>query len=104
MNGVGGAGGAEELGESMAAAETQMKREGFTVIVNGREREVDHRRLTFDEVVRLAFDPVPSGPNVLLTVSYRHAADDRKGTLLPGESVEIKDRGTVFNVTATDKS
>lgn len=74
------------------------------VIVNGRPRDVDQTVLTFDEVVRLAFDPVPTGPNVLLTVSYRNAADDRKGTLMEGQSVEIKRHGTVFNVTATDKS
>lgn len=75
-----------------------------TVIVNGRPREVDHTLLTFDEVVRLAFDPVPTGPNVLLTVSFRNAADEKKGTLIEGQSVVVKEHGTVFNVTATDKS
>ncbi|MDA8398476.1 MAG: multiubiquitin domain-containing protein [Actinomycetota bacterium] len=76
----------------------------ITVIVNGRPREVDHRLLSFDDVVRLAFDPVPTGPNVLLTVSFRNAAGERKGTLTEGESIEVKEHGTVFNVTATDKS
>lgn len=76
----------------------------ITVIVNGRLREVDHTLLTFDEVVRLAFDPVPTGPNVLLTVSFRNAADEKKGTLIEGQSVVVKEHGTVFNVTATDKS
>jgi hypothetical protein len=78
--------------------------EEITVVVNGRPREVTHRRLTFDEVVGLAFDPVPSGPNVQLTVSYRNAEGDKKGTLMEGKSVEVKNHGTVFNVTATDKS
>lgn len=76
----------------------------ITVIVNGRRREVDHLLLTFDEVVRLAFDPVPTGPNVLLTVSFRNAEGEKKGTLAEGESIEVKKHGTVFNVTATDKS
>ena len=54
------------------------------VIVNGRPREVDHLVLTFDDVVRLAFDPVPTGPTVLLTVSFRNAAGEKKGTLAEG--------------------
>lgn len=74
------------------------------IIVNTREKTVDADELTFDHVVRLAFDPVPSGPNIMITVSYRHAADEKhEGTLTQGESVKIKD-GTVFVVTATDKS
>lgn len=74
------------------------------IIVNTREKTVDADELTFDHVVRLAFDPVPSGPNIMITVSYRHAAGEKhEGTLTQGESVKIKD-GTVFVVTATDKS
>ena len=74
------------------------------IIVNTREKTVDADELTFDHVVRLAFDPVPSGPNIMITVSYRHAAGEKHdGTLTQGESVKIKD-GTVFVVTATDKS
>jgi multiubiquitin len=76
----------------------------ITVIVNGRPREVVQLLLSFDDIVRLAFDPVPTGPNVLLTVSFRNAADEKKGTLVEGESIEVKEHGTVFNVTATDKS
>jgi hypothetical protein len=60
--------------------------------------------LTFEHVVRLAVDPVPSGPNILITVSYRNAAGHKPaGTLVKGETVKIKNE-TVFNVTVTDKS
>ena len=27
---------------------------------------------TFNEVVHLAYDPVPTGPNILFTITYRH--------------------------------
>ncbi|MBT2530429.1 multiubiquitin domain-containing protein [Streptomyces sp. ISL-99] len=76
----------------------------YKIVVNGQERTVDSGTLSFDEVVRLAFDPVPTGPYVLITVGFRHA--DQKpaqGTLTAGNSVKIKNR-TVLNVTATDKS
>jgi Multiubiquitin len=73
----------------------------YTVIVNGRSKKVEQSELSYDEVVALAFDPVPSGPNVVITVTWRHG--NESGTLIAGESVEVKD-GMKFDVTATDKS
>ncbi|MFI8877879.1 multiubiquitin domain-containing protein [Streptomyces sp. NPDC055243] len=76
----------------------------YKIVVNAREKTVHQDTLTFEEVVRLALDPVPSGPNVLITVSFRHAHQKpADGTLSTGESVQIKN-GTVFTVVATDKS
>jgi hypothetical protein len=76
----------------------------FTIIVNGRQKEVAKRKLTFDAIVALAFSPVPTGPNVLFTVTYRHGPHaNPEGTLVEGETVKIKD-GMIFNVTQTDKS
>jgi Multiubiquitin len=76
----------------------------FEIIVNGRHKRVQERRISFEQVVALAFDPVPSGPGVSITVSFEHA-DQRpeRGTLIEGRSVEIKN-GTIFHVTATDQS
>ncbi|MGH3626047.1 MAG: multiubiquitin domain-containing protein [Sciscionella sp.] len=74
------------------------------VIVNGRKRVVTTDELTFDEVVALAYDPVPSGPNWVFTITYRRGGGRKpEGTLRPGESVKVKE-GMIFNVTATDKS
>ncbi|MFI0234567.1 multiubiquitin domain-containing protein [Streptomyces sp. NPDC017086] len=76
----------------------------YKIVVNGQERTVSTDTVSFEEVVSLAFDPVPTGPFVLITVSFRHA--DQKpaeGTLTAGTNVQIKNR-TVFSVTATDKS
>ncbi|MFJ5640719.1 multiubiquitin domain-containing protein [Streptomyces sp. NPDC093223] len=76
----------------------------YKIVVNAREKTVHKDTLTFEEVVRLAFDPVPSGPNVFITVSFRHAHHKpADGTLSAGESIEVKN-GTVFTVVATDKS
>lgn len=74
------------------------------VIVNGRKKVVTTDELTFNEVVALAYDPIPSGPNWVFTITYRHGGGRKpEGTLLPGESVKVKE-GMIFNVTATDKS
>ncbi|MGH9616993.1 MAG: multiubiquitin domain-containing protein [Acidobacteriaceae bacterium] len=76
----------------------------FTIIVNARKKEVASKELTFDEVVALAFNPVPSGPNIVITVTYRHGPrENPEGILAKGERVWIKN-GMVFNVKATDRS
>lgn len=75
-----------------------------TIVVNGRRKTVTAKRLTFEEIVALAYDDPPTGPNVVITVTYRRGDRQRpEGTLVPGESVRVRD-GMIFNVTATDKS
>lgn len=76
----------------------------FTIIVNARKKTVTQKRLSFDEVVKLAFDPVPTGPNIMFTITYRHGPRaNPEGSLIEGGTVRIKD-GMIFDVTPTDKS
>lgn len=76
----------------------------ITIIVNARRKTVTKKHLTFDEVVALAFDPVPTGPNIMFTITYRNGPrPNPEGTMLEGAVVKIQD-GMIFNVTATDKS
>ena len=76
----------------------------ITVIVNGRKKETVETKLTFDEVVKLAFDSPPTGPNILFTITYRNGPKQNpEGTLVKGHSIKIKN-GMIFNVTTTDKS
>lgn len=75
-----------------------------TIVVNGQEKTVEKEELSFEDVVKLAFDPVPSGPNVMVTVTYRRGHGDKpEGTLTEGELVKAK-AGMIFDVTPTDKS
>ncbi|MBD2432405.1 MULTISPECIES: multiubiquitin domain-containing protein [Fischerella] len=76
----------------------------FTIIVNARQKVVTAKHLSFTEIVALAFDNLPTGPNIVFTVTYRKGEGNKpEGTLVEGETVKIKD-GMIFNVTATDKS
>lgn len=76
----------------------------ITIIVNAQEKIVAKGDLTFDDVVALAFDPVPTGPNVGFAITYRRGHGEKpEGHLNEGESVKVKD-GMIFNVTPTDKS
>jgi hypothetical protein len=75
----------------------------FTIIVNARERTVTQKTLTFDEIVVLAFGP-PNYDASVYTITYRNGPEKKeKGTLLSGESVNLKS-GMIFNVVRTDKS
>jgi hypothetical protein len=74
------------------------------IIVNGRKKVVTSEELTFGEVVLLAYDPVPSGPYIEITVTYRKGGGrPPEGRLFPDKEVKIQN-GTIFNVTVTDKS
>lgn len=76
----------------------------FKVIVNARPKETPKRELSFDDVVHLAFENPPTGPNIKFTITYRNGPrQNREGTLTEGNAVFIKN-GMVFNVTPTDKS
>lgn len=74
-----------------------------TIIVNTREVQVEKDEISFDEVVALAFNPVPTGPNVMFTITYHRAEGNKSGDLRPGETVKVKE-GMVFNVTQTNRS
>jgi hypothetical protein len=75
--------------------------ETFTIIVNARRKTVTDDELTFEQVVALAFDPVPA--NSFFTVTYSGGVHHQDGSLLPGQKVEIKD-GMQFHVTETGQS
>lgn len=76
----------------------------LTIAVNGREKMVSSKELTFIEIVALAFENPPTGPDVLITVTYRRGHGEKpEGNLAEGGTVKVKD-GMIFNVVATDKS
>lgn len=75
-----------------------------TIIVNGRERTVTGKEVTFDQLVALAFDTPPTGENIVFTITFRRGHGNKpEGSVLEGESVKVK-KGMIFNVTPTDKS
>ncbi len=74
------------------------------IIVNAEEKRVDGKRISFEALVKLAFENPPTGPNILITIDYGDGPPaNPKGSLKPGESVKIKNRMS-FDVTATDRS
>ncbi|NTG08849.1 multiubiquitin domain-containing protein [Rhizobium rhizogenes] len=92
------------LGRKGAERIVSKPKEKVKIFVNTREKFVDPGRISFSQVVRLAFPELPVGPNTSFTVSYLKGPDDKpEGTLVEGESVKVR-KGMRFNVSATDKS
>lgn len=76
----------------------------FEIVVNSRPRTVNARTVTFEQIVQLAF-PGQHELNVVFSMTYRHATSTpHAGELGAGGSVDVKKKGTVFNVTRTVQS
>ncbi len=80
----------------------------FTVIVNGRQKVVTTRKLTFAAIVALAFDNPPTGDNVVFTVTYRRGpAQGPRITSHPNYCEEVdrvKERCVGFEATRSRRA
>lgn len=76
----------------------------ITIIVNGRQKEVTGRELSFLEIVRLAYADATINDTTIYTVTFKRGEGSKpEGTLVNGETLKLKE-GMIVNVTATDKS
>jgi len=91
------------MSETVAAAQEAAHHKEFTIIVNAEQKTVDSAEVSYDEVVHLVY-PTPPSPDTLFTVTYRNAKNPKEGSLVAGQSVEVKKAGTIFNVKPTGKS
>ena len=75
-----------------------------TIVVNGRAKAVPKDELTYEDLVRLAFENPPTGQDVQFTVQYTRGQGSKPaGVLVEGGSVKAKE-GMEFDVTATNRS
>jgi len=73
-----------------------------TIIVNGTEHGVAKGRYHIRSGFALT-SGLPTGPNILYTITYRKAEGTSPRDACRGGTAKVKE-GTIFNVTATDKS
>lgn len=77
----------------------------YEIILNGTEHTVQTDVLTFDAIVEIAFPGHPTNPDIVFSVTFEHAqSKPHQGTLAAGGSVTVKKRGTIFDVTQTNRS
>ena len=92
--------------QSTAGVELADHRKGkeYAIVINGELAVVPHEVVSYTEVVAIAYPEQPD-PNTTYTVTFRKAKEPRhEGVLVQGQTVTVKHEGTVFNVTATNKS
>ena len=81
----------------------EIRRVSFAIVVNTIEREWRSVKISYIELIELAFRSYEDNPNITYTVVYYNESSDKEGSLVKGKEAEIQN-GTVFTVTKTDKS
>ena len=75
-----------------------------TIFVNTEEHQVEHGRLTFQQVVKLAYLEKAGDSNILFKVSYRLGRGHSElKTLADGGHVQAQE-GMIFNVSYETRS
>ena len=81
---------------------TRRKHTQIIIIVNGREKTVSGRTISYEQVVRLAFDSIDA--NTIYTVVFKKGpASNPQGSMVAGDVVKLE-CGMIFNVTPTSRS
>ena len=90
--------------ETQNTAAAASRKDELAIIVNGREGIWGERKISFEQVVKLAFGTIVNSDTTIYTVTYsKGPAENPKGSMVKGNVVKVRD-GMVFNVTKTDKS
>jgi hypothetical protein len=80
------------------------KRRAVVIIVNGREKAWHGEKISYSEVVKLAFPEHVEDEKTVYTVTYKHGPHQNpQGSMVKGDSVFVKQK-MVFNVTPTTRS
>lgn len=89
-----------------SATEPKVKPEKeYEVVINGEMPvDLDYDTLTYAEVGDLAFPGHPAEAKFAITYNHADGPHGGSGTLLEGESVKIKKKGTTFNVRLANRS
>ena len=81
------------------------KDDGAVIIVNGEEKSVLNRDVSYGQVVELAFPGDANNENFEFTVLYRKTDQSRHdGSMVDGDVVKVHKQGSTFNVTRSIRS
>lgn len=74
-----------------------------TIIVNTREHVWGEHKISYEQVVVLAFGSIDSNPDTIYTVTFKKGPENKEGSLVAGKDTPVKD-GMIFNVSRTNRS
>lgn len=84
--------------------ELEKKGHKVIIIVNGEEKEVQKEKISYEEVIILAFGSYNDSQDVAYTIMYFRGNNEKpNGFLLKGQEVNVK-KGMKFNVSKTNRS
>ncbi len=69
-----------------------------TIVVNGQQKTISARDVSWDEVVDMAYPGERGKEDLTFVVTYSDAEHDKSGILEQGGTVAVKEEGTSFNV------
>lgn len=82
----------------------EKKEKKIIIYVNGEEKKVNKEKISYEEVIVLAFGSYDSSEGVTYTVTYyKGQSHHPNGVLVEGQSVMVK-KGMRINVTKTNRS
>jgi hypothetical protein len=82
----------------------EQEKKTVAIFVNTDEHQVEHGKLTFQQVVKLAYPDKAADTNILFKVSYRLGRGHSElKTLADGGDVEVQE-GMIFNVSYENRS
>ena len=74
------------------------------IIVNGEQKKWGKKKISFKEVIILAFGSYDENPNIVYTVAYEDGPKENpESSMTKGSEVCVKNK-MIFHATATDKS
>ena len=78
--------------------------ESVILVVNGRPKKWTERKITYEQIAKLAFDNYVENGTTVYTVTYTNGPKQNfEGSMVKGDIVFVKNK-MVFNVTATNRS
>ncbi len=82
----------------------QVHEKNYAVVINGTAHTLDEQIVSYESLGALAFPG--HDPAAIFTVAYKNAIAPHggSGTLVAGESVKAKKKGTSFDVRLTTRS
>lgn len=82
----------------------EKKDKKIIIYVNGEEKEVNKEKISYEDVIILAYGSYDSSEGVTYTVTYyKGQSHHPNGVLVEGQSVMVK-KGMRINVTKTNRS
>ena len=89
---------------SIKRIDDETKPKGFRIIVNGSPKPWKEKKISFKEIILLAYGEFIDKPTMVYTVAYEDGPKQNpEGSMAKGTEVFVKNK-MIFHATATDKS